>query len=95
MKRLSYGIGLAAGDAQYDVIVASNYYVPRLIASGLIQPLDKVEIPNKAAKPDLKLALKPPLSRPSAAGMRRLHYTALKGDALQFVQQLWSEVQSR
>ncbi|KEZ77774.1 ABC transporter substrate-binding protein [Salinisphaera hydrothermalis] len=36
----------AGGDAQYDVIVASNYYIPRLIESGLIQPLDKSEIPN-------------------------------------------------
>ncbi|WP_423822395.1 spermidine/putrescine ABC transporter substrate-binding protein [Salinisphaera sp. SPP-AMP-43] len=36
----------AGGDSQYDVIVASNYYVPRLIATGLIQKLDKSEIPN-------------------------------------------------
>ncbi|RJS93298.1 PotD/PotF family extracellular solute-binding protein [Salinisphaera sp. Q1T1-3] len=36
----------AGGDAQYDVIVASNYYVPRLIDTGLIQPLNKALIPN-------------------------------------------------
>ncbi|WP_423822394.1 spermidine/putrescine ABC transporter substrate-binding protein [Salinisphaera sp. SPP-AMP-43] len=36
----------AGGDAQYDVIFPSNYYVPRLIATGLIQKLDKRAIPN-------------------------------------------------
>lgn len=36
----------AGGDSQYDVIVASNYYVPRLIATGLVQPLDKSAIPH-------------------------------------------------
>jgi len=36
----------AGGDSQYDIIVPSNYYVPRLIATGLIQPLNKAEIPN-------------------------------------------------
>ena len=36
----------AGGDSQYDVIVPSNYFVPRLIQTGLIQPLDKAEIPN-------------------------------------------------
>lgn len=36
----------AGGDSQYDVIFPSNYYVPRLIATGLIQPLDKTLIPN-------------------------------------------------
>ncbi|WP_199678715.1 PotD/PotF family extracellular solute-binding protein [Salinisphaera sp. LB1] len=52
--------------------------------------------PNKAAQPYLKPALKRPPSQPTAAQMKRLHYTpALKGDSLQFVQQLWSEVQSR
>lgn len=29
----------AGGDAQYDLIVPSDYFVPRLIAAGLIQPL--------------------------------------------------------
>src|SRR5699024_4380143 len=29
----------AGGDHQYDVIFPSNYYVPRLIETGLIQPL--------------------------------------------------------
>lgn len=29
----------AGGDAQYDVIVPSGYFVPRLIGAGLIQPL--------------------------------------------------------
>lgn len=36
----------AGGDSQYDVIFPSNYFIPRLIATGLIQPLDKSEIPN-------------------------------------------------
>lgn len=36
----------AGGDRQYDVIVPSQYYVPRLIKTGLIQPLNKAEIPN-------------------------------------------------
>src|SRR5699024_5209890 len=31
---------------QYDVIFPSNYFVPRLIATGLIQPLNKDLIPN-------------------------------------------------
>ncbi|GHB10981.1 polyamine ABC transporter substrate-binding protein [Salinicola rhizosphaerae] len=30
---------VAGGDAQFDVVVPTDYYVPRLIASGLIQPL--------------------------------------------------------
>ena len=36
----------AGGDSQYDVIVPSNYYVPRLINSGLVQPLDHEQLPN-------------------------------------------------
>lgn len=36
----------AGGDSQYDVVFPSNYYVPRLIKTGLIQPLDKKLIPN-------------------------------------------------
>lgn len=36
----------AGGDSQYDIIVPSSYYVPRLIHTGLIQPLNKKEIPN-------------------------------------------------
>src|SRR5699024_10905470 len=38
----------AGGDHQYDVIFPSNYYVPRLIETGLIQPLDKELLPNYA-----------------------------------------------
>jgi spermidine/putrescine transport system substrate-binding protein len=36
----------AGGDSQYDVVFPSDYYVPRLIKSGLLQPLNKSEIPN-------------------------------------------------
>lgn len=36
------------GVSQYDIIVPSNYYVPRLIETGLVQPLDKSRIPNLA-----------------------------------------------
>ncbi|HET7315625.1 spermidine/putrescine ABC transporter substrate-binding protein [Salinisphaera sp.] len=36
----------AGGDSQYDIVVPSNYYVPRLIKTGLLQKLDKSEIPN-------------------------------------------------
>lgn len=38
----------AGGDSQYDVIVPTDYYIPRLINAGLIQPLDKDLIPNMA-----------------------------------------------
>nr|WP_298375427.1 spermidine/putrescine ABC transporter substrate-binding protein [uncultured Halomonas sp.] len=34
------------GVSQYDIIVPSNYYVPRLIETGLVQKLDKSKIPN-------------------------------------------------
>ncbi|MGJ8524930.1 Spermidine-binding periplasmic protein SpuE [Halomonadaceae bacterium LMG 33818] len=36
----------AGGDSQFDVIVPSNYYVPRLIHAGLVQPLDKSKLSN-------------------------------------------------
>ncbi|WP_251978316.1 ABC transporter substrate-binding protein [Salinicola avicenniae] len=36
----------AGGVSQYDIIVPSNYYVPRLIQSGLVQPLDKSKLSN-------------------------------------------------
>ena len=36
----------AGGDSQYDIVVPSNYYVPRLIHAGLLQPLDKDKLPN-------------------------------------------------
>jgi spermidine/putrescine transport system substrate-binding protein len=36
----------AGGDSQYDVVVPSSYYVPELVAEGLIQPLDHSQIPN-------------------------------------------------
>lgn len=34
------------GASQYDIIVPSNYYVPRLIETGLVQKLDKSQLPN-------------------------------------------------
>ena len=34
------------GVSQYDIIVPSNYYVPRLIETGQVQKLDKSQIPN-------------------------------------------------
>ncbi|MCK2182563.1 ABC transporter substrate-binding protein [Halomonas getboli] len=36
----------AGGVSQYDIIVPSNYYVPRLIKTGLVQELDKSKLPN-------------------------------------------------
>ena len=36
----------AGGDSQYDIIVPSNYFVPRLIETGLVQELDHSKIPN-------------------------------------------------
>ncbi|WP_136249186.1 ABC transporter substrate-binding protein [Halomonas borealis] len=36
----------AGGTSQYDVIVPSNYYVPRLIETGLVQPLDESRLDN-------------------------------------------------
>lgn len=36
----------AGGVSQYDIIVPSNYYVPRLIETGLVQPLDKSKLSN-------------------------------------------------
>jgi spermidine/putrescine transport system substrate-binding protein len=36
----------AGGDSEFDVIVPSSYYVARLAAEGLIQPLDHSQIPN-------------------------------------------------
>ncbi len=36
----------AGADSQYDVVVPSSYYVARLVAEGLIQPLDHNAIPN-------------------------------------------------
>ena len=36
----------AGGTSQYDVVIPSNYYVPRLIHAGLVQPLDKSQLPN-------------------------------------------------
>ncbi|WP_106478436.1 polyamine ABC transporter substrate-binding protein [Phytohalomonas tamaricis] len=37
----------AGGDAQYDVVVPTDYYVPRLAKAGLIQPLDASEIKGR------------------------------------------------
>lgn len=36
----------AGGDSQYDVIVPSSYFIPRLVNAGLIQKLNHKEIPN-------------------------------------------------
>ncbi len=36
----------AGGASQYDIIVPSNYFIPRLANSDLIQPLDHEQIPN-------------------------------------------------
>lgn len=36
----------AGGDAQFDLVIPSSYYVPRLIHSGLVQPLDHSKLPN-------------------------------------------------
>lgn len=36
----------AGGDSQYDIIVPSNYYVPRLANTELVQKLDHSKIPN-------------------------------------------------
>ncbi|WP_025732029.1 ABC transporter substrate-binding protein [Carnimonas nigrificans] len=36
----------SGGDTQYDVVMPSNYYVPRMISAGLVQPLDKSKLPN-------------------------------------------------
>lgn len=36
----------AGGDSQYDIIVPSNYFVPRLVESGMVQPLDHSKLPN-------------------------------------------------
>ncbi|UBU49322.1 spermidine/putrescine ABC transporter substrate-binding protein [Cobetia sp. D5] len=38
----------AGGVSQYDIIVPSNYYVPRLIETGLVQKIDKAKVPNLA-----------------------------------------------
>jgi spermidine/putrescine transport system substrate-binding protein len=36
----------AGGDAQYDVVVPSSYYVPELADEGLIQPVDHSQLTN-------------------------------------------------
>ncbi|MFC3283545.1 ABC transporter substrate-binding protein [Litchfieldella rifensis] len=36
----------AGGVSQYDIIVPSNYYIPRLIETGLVQRLDKSKLSN-------------------------------------------------
>lgn len=36
----------SGGDSQFDLIVPSNYYIPRLISSGLVQPVDKTKLPH-------------------------------------------------
>lgn len=52
--------------------------------------------PNAAARPYLDKLLTRAPAQPSAEQMKRLHYIpSLSGDDLQFVQQLWTEVQSR
>ncbi|WP_106478438.1 ABC transporter substrate-binding protein [Phytohalomonas tamaricis] len=48
----------AGGTSQYDVVVPSNYFIPRMIEAGLLQPLDKSKLSNlgnvmaKFANPD-------------------------------------------
>ncbi|MHB8247488.1 MAG: ABC transporter substrate-binding protein [Acidithiobacillus sp.] len=36
----------AGGDSQYDVVVPSDYFIPRLIHEGLLMKLDPADIPN-------------------------------------------------
>ncbi|ARS54291.1 ABC transporter substrate-binding protein [Kushneria konosiri] len=36
----------AGGVSQYDIVVPTNYFVPRMIEAGLLQPLDKSQLPN-------------------------------------------------
>jgi len=36
----------AGGKSQYDIIVPSNYFVPRLVETGLVQKLDHSKLPN-------------------------------------------------
>ncbi|WP_445621399.1 polyamine ABC transporter substrate-binding protein [Kushneria sp. Sum13] len=36
----------SGGDAQYDVVVPTDYFVPRLIKADLIQPLDHAQLPG-------------------------------------------------
>ncbi|MBN8413552.1 spermidine/putrescine ABC transporter substrate-binding protein [Halomonas denitrificans] len=36
----------AGGTSQYDIVVPSNYYIPRMIETGLVQKLDRALIPN-------------------------------------------------
>lgn len=36
----------SGGDRQFDIIVPSNYYIPRLISGGLVQPVDKSKLPH-------------------------------------------------
>lgn len=36
----------SGGDSQFDVVLPSSYYVPRLIRAGLVQPLDHAQLPN-------------------------------------------------
>lgn len=36
----------SGGDAQYDVVVPTDYFVPRLVAADLIQPLDHDRLPG-------------------------------------------------
>lgn len=36
----------AGGDAQFDVVVPSSYFIPQLVHEGLIAPLNKKYIPN-------------------------------------------------
>ncbi|TVU73955.1 MULTISPECIES: ABC transporter substrate-binding protein [Cobetia] len=38
----------AGGVSQYDIIIPSSYYVPRLIETGLVQKIDKAKVPNLA-----------------------------------------------
>lgn len=47
----------SGGDRQFDIIVPSNYYIPRLISGGLVQPIDRSKLPHLAS-------LKPQFTNP-------------------------------
>ena len=36
----------SGGDSQFDLVVPSNYYIPRLISGGLVQPIDRTKLPH-------------------------------------------------
>jgi putrescine transport system substrate-binding protein len=57
---------LLTGGSGYDVVVASNFSLPTLIAAGVLEPLDRARLPNlKNLDPELlaKLAVNDPENR--------------------------------